>query len=446
MFFIDNKKAAADDDDDDSFEATQKTSPLKAAWFDEDDSKVYVDITAKNRLKKLRQTEAEDGRLRGDEYTRRLREFNEKIAPRPLWAQQQVIPDSEDEDELPAILQRPFEMVEKRPRHLLPDVLEIKRLNDANVAGTSSAAIRTVKFHPTGMLLVGGDDRSIRIFDIDGRENALLHTARLRDASIRDASFTAEGQQVVLLGSGKPIIYRWNMVADRMERVLGVRGSLQEVSSWNRICTNPSTSHLAISSNDDSGAIYIFNGRSLQHLHTIRMNGPVKSMTFSPDGRFLFTAGHDHRIFQWDCLAGWSCLQSWEHQTGTVIGSLSISPDQSYLTAASNMGIVSLWDYQQILNQSPSPQPIKSLLNLTTFISSSTFHPSSQLYAYSSDEIRNALRMVHLPSGRVYSNWPTLSTPLGHLQSMDFSPDGRYFVAGNRKGSALLYSLPYFDQ
>lgn len=52
--------------------------------------------------------------------------------------------------------------------------------------------------------------------------------------------------------------------------------------------------------------------------------------------------------------------------------------------------------------------------------------------------------MVHPPSMTVFSNWPTMKTPLGTVTSVSFSKASEYLAVGNEKGKVLLYMLPHF--
>jgi U3 small nucleolar RNA-associated protein 18 len=92
-----------------------------------------------------------------------------------------------------------------------------------------------------------------------------------------------------------------------------------------------------------------------------------------------------------------------------------------------------------------NPNPIKSIMNLTTPIHDVLFHPSSLLMAMSSRIKKDSLKMVHVPSKRVFANWPTDKTPLGYVQCLAFSPGGRYLGIGNDKGKALLYKVKHFQ-
>jgi U3 small nucleolar RNA-associated protein 18 len=68
------------------------------------------------------------------------------------------------------------------------------------------------------------------------------------------------------------------------------------------------------------------------------------------------------------------------------------------------------------------------------------------MLAMSSRMKKDALRLVHLPTGTVFANWPTSRTPLHCVTAMDFSPGGGYFAMGNAKGKALLYRIHHYGR
>lgn len=92
----------------------------------------------------------------------------------------------------------------------------------------------------------------------------------------------------------------------------------------------------------------------------------------------------------------------------------------------------------------PSFTFLKEIKNITTCIHALVFHPSSQILLISSRQKKDALRMVHIPSFRVYQNWPTANTPLSYVNSVTFSSDGKYLALGNEKGRVLLYGFKAF--
>ncbi len=68
----------------------------------------------------------------------------------------------------------------------------------------------------------------------------------------------------------------------------------------------------------------------------------------------------------------------------------------------------------------------------------------AQILAMASRMKKDALRLVHLPSCTVFSNWPTSRSPLGYVHSLAFSPGGGYLAIGNAKGRTLLYRLHHY--
>ena len=57
-----------------------------AAWVDSDDERMTISLAGNSRLRKLRQTEADDI-VSGTEYTKRLRLQFERLRPPPQWAE-----------------------------------------------------------------------------------------------------------------------------------------------------------------------------------------------------------------------------------------------------------------------------------------------------------------------------------------------------------------------
>ncbi len=55
------------------------------------------------------------------------------------------------------------------------------------------------------------------------------------------------------------------------------------------------------------------------------------------------------------------------------------------------------------------------------------------------------MRLIHVPTGTVFSNWPGQRTPLHKVTAIDFSPGGAYLAVGNRKGKVLLYRLKAYS-
>ena len=122
-----------------------------------------------------------------------------------------------------------------------------------------------------------------------------------------------------------------------------------------------------------------------------------------------------------------------------------VSESQSYklvknnrwVAIGNNNRIVNIYDRSVFAPETTHPKPIKTVENLITSISSLVFNPDGQLLCIASRAKRDALRLVHLPSGSVYSNWPTSGTPLGKVTSIAFSPNNEMLAIGNKPVRSL---------
>ena len=85
-------------------------------------------------------------------------------------------------------------------------------------------------------------------------------------------------------------------------------------------------------------------------------------------------------------------------------------------------GVVNIYDRNK--NQgSTDVKPLKTLMHLITPVDDLCFNSDSQILSMSSRRKKDSLKMVHLPSFGVFSNWPTLKTPLRYVSAVDFSPN-----------------------
>lgn len=194
------------------------------------------------------------------------------------------------------------------------------------------------------------------------------------------------------------------------------------------------------------GYVHLVDWRSggAQVVGSVKMNAPVQALHWSPNSGELMTLGEDSEVYIWDVKQR-RCVKRWKDAGG--YGSAVLAGDSSgkYLSIGSKMGLVNVYGHDAMSTYNDStPKELKMLGNLTTSISSLRFNHDSQLLAMASDDKKDQMRLVHLPSLTVYSNWPTSSTPLGHVTSVDFSKGSEYIAIGNNRGRVLLYQLSHF--
>jgi len=196
------------------------------------------------------------------------------------------------------------------------------------------------------------------------------------------------------------------------------------------------------------GYVHLVDWRSgaAQVIGSVKMNSAVKSLwwTRGPAGSELMTLGEDAEVYTWD-VGERRCVHRWKDDGG--YGSVVMSGDNNgkYLSVGSKTGLVNVYGGDALTsNVSSSPKVLKTLGHLTTSMSTLRFNHDSQLLAMASNVKKDQMRLVHLPSLTAYSNWPTSSTPLGHVTAIDFSAGSEYIAVGNNRGRALLYHLSHF--
>ncbi|NIS79225.1 MAG: hypothetical protein GTO14_03170, partial [Anaerolineales bacterium] len=99
-----------------------------------------------------------------------------------------------------------------------------------------------------------------------------------------------------------------------------------------------------------------------------------QSIAFSPDGQWIATArGSNHRqVCLWDATSGELIHELWGQDGG--IKTVVFSPDNEYLAAGDDLGVVLLWRYDSAQLVSRLPSGVGSINSLS-------FHPNGQVLA-----------------------------------------------------------------
>ena len=94
-------------------------------------------------------------------------------------------------------------------------------------------------------------------------------------------------------------------------------------------------------------------------------------------------------------------------------------------------GILSVYNTPTCLNTTEMEDvyrvihPLKCFKNLVTSICSVAVNNDNTLVVYASREKKDQLRIIHLPSLTVYSNWPDPQEGLNYVRTLSISGDNR---------------------
>ncbi|XP_062021889.1 U3 small nucleolar RNA-associated protein 18 homolog [Rosa rugosa] len=459
LFFVDRSanNVLSVDEDDGEVVLEEETKQRKAVWEDDEEAKANVNIAKVNRLRKLRKEE-DESLISGSEYVSRLRAQHVKLNPGTEWAQLDSEPrnnrysdDESSDDEDRAVVARGYkdvgavddllrtneDLVVKSSSKLLPGLLEYSVLTDANAEEPSNGPINSVQFHRNAqLLLTAGLDRRLRFFQIDGKRNAKIESIFIDDCPIRKAAFLPDGSQVIIAGRRK-FFYSFDLVKAKVDRIGPLVG--REEKSLEVFEVSPDSSTIAFVGNE--GYILLVSSKTKELIGTLKMNGTARSLAFSEDGKQLLSSGGDGQIYHWDLRTG-ACFHKAVDE-GCINGTaLCTSPNGKLFAAGSDSGIVNIYNREEFLGG--KRKPIKTVENLTTKVDFLKFNTDSQILAICSSMKKNSLKLVHVPSLTVFSNWPPQKKTLHYPRCLDFSPGGGFMAMGNAAGKVLLYKLHHY--
>ncbi|RCH94460.1 U3 small nucleolar RNA-associated protein 18 [Rhizopus stolonifer] len=458
----DDEERNSSDDNESSSDEEEGEDKIKvnAAWEDEDDKKLQISLKSANRTRKLR-VDVDEDMVNGTEYTRRLRKQFNRLHPKPDWARlpseivdgKRKANDSSDEEEEEGeednleeearidLLKSTMGILDNRKdkKNIAPTRLDIMRLKDANRAAESKALITCVAFHPNAqVMLVGGLDKVLRLFQIDGKINPKIQSVKFKDMSITHAAFHPSGDQIVVSGRRK-FFYIYDIQSGVIDRCPGIWG--REEKSLEKFSLSPCGRYIAFLGS--SGVVILVSYVTKKWYGNLKMNKMVVSVDWSLDGNFLFGLNSEGEVYQFD-VQNKECVKRWVDDGCIGPTVLRVSPDEKYFAVGSSTGIVNIYDRSILNPEEIKPKPFRIIQSLTTRIGTIQFTHDSQLMAISSPSKKDQLKIIHVASGTTYANWPTEKTPLHNVGKTAFSPNSDYLAMSNKKGKVILYTLKHY--
>jgi U3 small nucleolar RNA-associated protein 18 len=264
---------------------------------------------------------------------------------------------------------------------------------------------------------------------------------------IYSAAFMGTTGKLLVTGR-RSFFYMYDTVSGKMDTVPRIRG--REEKSWERSFVSPDGSTIALMGND--GYIVLMDAHSKSWIANVKINGSVRAVAFTADGQELLASGSDGDVYRWDMRTR-KCLERFGNPDGTITSYIATTPStcaRHHWAVAAESGVVNMYTATPPQTRIPgmpmntTRTPLKSLLNLHTSVDSMRFNHDGQLMAFASSREKDGLRVLHVPSATVFSNWPTSKTPLKQVSCLDFSPDSRYLAVGNDHGHCLLYRLLHY--
>jgi WD40 repeat protein len=158
--------------------------------------------------------------------------------------------------------------------------------------GEDVGPVTTVAFSPDGKFFVTGaigTDRTVKFWDADNYE--LLNTSPQQPGFIYSLAFTPDGQKLV--GAVRNFVKVWDLSTN--QEILSVKGPQLDL---NQIAVSPDNSLMATANREGTIMIMDMRGNKLGTLEGHK--GWVQSISFSPDGKTLYSGAEDKMVKVWD--------------------------------------------------------------------------------------------------------------------------------------------------
>ncbi|XP_065367887.1 U3 small nucleolar RNA-associated protein 18 homolog [Calliphora vicina] len=429
----DSDESADDEKNEANDGGKRKAKKRKPVWTDANDEEIELGEVKRE----TKRTGPLDHLNMDKTYKEYLTSRFTRLVNQPKWASldEKQKKDSDEEDDDDKLL-RTVGFLNKKPEGILTSGhLNMKVMKDLNRATYAEGYINSIQFHPSSTAaLVAGDHGIATIYAIDGIQNEKLHNIHIPNFPIRCARLLPCGTKAVF-GSDTRYAYLYDLMSAK-ESCLKLRRNFGNLSNFT---VSPCGRYLATAG--ICGEIHIYEAKTFEHIRSLKQNDEVASLRFTGDSQRLIVSGNSSNV----CVFSMR-QQRLEHKfidDGCIVGSvMDLSPNQRLLAMGSKEGVVNVYDFDKVMLSS-TPQPLKTFLNLTTGISCVRFNHSSELLAFCSNMSKDAVKIAHFPSATVYANFPRNDLKLGHVRTLEFSPQSAYFAIGTTK-SCPLFRIKHF--
>ncbi|KAG5664020.1 hypothetical protein KAF25_006605 [Fusarium avenaceum] len=464
--------------------AAKSTDGNAPVWEDSDDDRLAISLAGATRLRKLRQTEAED-LVSGTEYSRRLRQQYLRLNPLPAWAREAdgrpskrrrssaASDSSADDDSDSEISAQPLEKFLRdvnslagagstKKRRLRPEVIDIQRTRE--IPDKHKAPVACLSFHPEYPVLLSSSTASVLYLHhiapaAHPTPNPQLTSVQIKQVDVRRAEFLyPHGDKVIFAGRRK-YFHHWDLKTGTVQKTTQILGHRLEHKTMERFRLSPCGRYMAIvaSTRKGGGIINILNTTSMQWIAAARLSSQngIADFAWWSTGDGMTILGRDGQVGEYS-MESRSFVGIW-HDEGCVGGIVlalgghqgpAVLGDDRWVAVGSNSGITNIYDRNELVvlkseevTIKERPTPTRVFEQLVTPITHITFSPDGQLMAFGSQHKKDALRLVHLPTCTVYRNWPTEQTPLGRITAVAFGNQSDLLAVGNDTGKIRLWEI-----
>jgi WD40 repeat protein len=242
-----------------------------------------------------------------------------------------------------------------------------------------------VAFSRDGKYLASGDGEpegksgTVRVWNSETGQTVFSYTVPTgSEVMFTSVAFSPDGERLVA-GSPDQPVKAWDLTTGK-----GIRWAKGQPGAANIVVFSPDGKWLAGCSgikdraaNVERGDVYVWDALTGEEVLYFQAHpGEVTGLAYSPDGKLLATAGHDHTVKLWDAQTGLERGTLEAH--GSAVTTIAFSPDGKRLASGSADKTVKLWDLA-------TGQEVLSLKGHARWVTSVSFSPDGRRLASGTD-------------------------------------------------------------
>uniref|UniRef100_T1INF8 NodB homology domain-containing protein n=1 Tax=Strigamia maritima TaxID=126957 RepID=T1INF8_STRMM len=358
----------------------------------------------------------------------------------PAWANLDQIESSkpsksdisDDEDD---ILHQADDYLLSRCETLPQGIISVRKMTNLNDSSKAEGSvIKAVEFHPSSTVaLAAGKAGIATLFQVDGKTNPKIQSIKFKNFPISTAHFSANGHEFIVGSEKNGDIYYYDMMAGKVSKVPWEK----DMACKNMALFKVSPDNRIIAFHGQFGRIHLLTAKSKEWIGSMKMNHHVRALAFNNDGSRLYAHGNGGEVYIFD-MSTRDCIHKF-YDDGCVKGTaINISPDNTRIACGSDSGVINVYDSSKIWTKSPKPS--KMFLNLTTQINDVKINHSNEFMVMASDVKDNAIKLAHLQSMTVFSNFPLNHFNMKRPLCFDLSLNSGYLAIANNCSKVFLYS------
>ena len=282
-------------------------------------------------------------------------------------------------------------------------------------------SVSSVSFSPDGKTFASQDRDQVRLWDVyTWTEKSVLSHFSL----VRSVSFSPDSRTLASTVSGNNEVHLWDI--DTGKRIGALTGHTEWVASFS---FSPDEDSRILASGGVDGTVRLWNVDTMKETGSLEHTGIVYSVSFSPDGKTLASAGDTLRLWNLDTMK----------EIGALIGhsdwvsSVTFSPDGKALASVGGRR----GDRELVLWDVEGRREIAWYEHISDDISIS-FSPDSKTLASMSYDY-GAVYLWDVATGKKENITVTRHTD--DVTTASFSPDSKTLASGGKDETVRLWDV-----